>query len=243
MSSIPVHYQEGIWSITPHTIDADFPEGRQIFEVQEIEYIKLQSVMENGHVVCNAFIKAKIDTNAHFIGCYTEEQGTMCHVLAQFAQTNHIQMLTGQEKTSQKTSDDFELISRIKNIFDPANPQFKKTMIILGALAFLVFAGSTGMLKAIKLESISGPGVVIIYFLLRFFRNKSGENKEQKFQSDHLTKKTHSWMPSRNEEEDIGKNHRRDLIGKAEDKSDDQTENSESNQKDSDHSDVNDTHE
>ena len=62
--------------------------------------------------------------------------------------------------------------------FNPINPKFRKTMVILSAIAvFVVLLGASGMLRGLRLQSVSGPGIVGIYFLLRAMKNRKPKDR------------------------------------------------------------------
>ncbi len=62
--------------------------------------------------------------------------------------------------------------------FNPANPQFRKTMIILSSIiVLLILLGASGVFRGLRLQSVSGPGIVGIYFLLRAMKNRKPKDR------------------------------------------------------------------
>jgi hypothetical protein len=278
-------YREGIWEIRETTITARLPEGAWVLRVRDIEFIRLQSGMENGVAFCDAFIKPRDSSRPYPVGRYASEEEGICKVLGQFADFNNVPLLNGSgpqapdihapdiqapavvgkskrqvipfpkapdyplqtEKppiqkqgvsedapqagvdmgqgagTGQNAGLNMGIIPNLgadaqpgyipgqgfdpqqdydpsqgfdpqqnynptqgfgpgqtwwQWTFNPANPKFKKTITIISLVAAaIILLGATGVFRGLRMQSISGPGIVGIYFLLRAMKNRKPKNR------------------------------------------------------------------
>jgi hypothetical protein len=62
--------------------------------------------------------------------------------------------------------------------FNPANPKFIKTVTIISlVIAAMILLGVLGVFRGVRMQSVSGPGIVGIYFLLRAMKNRKAKNR------------------------------------------------------------------
>jgi hypothetical protein len=278
-------YREGIWEIRETSITARLPEGAWVLRVRDIEFIRLQSGMENGVAFCDAFIKPRESSRPYPVGRYASEKEGICKVLGQFADYNKVPLLSGsgpqapdaqapeiktpsvsgksrrqvipfpkapdyplqtekpplqkqgaseeapqadidmeqgagtgqdaglnmginpnqsadaqqgniqgQGFDSQQDYDPGQGFDPQQNYdpaqgfgpgqtwwqwaFNPANPKFKKTITIISLVAAaIILLGATGVFRGLRMQSISGPGIVGIYFILRAMKNRKPKNR------------------------------------------------------------------